>query len=117
MQGLPDGSEEARLQELEAELDRQAAALKQVKAQNRQARTRLGSPARASEGLPSSRAACLAERPAPGAAYAMGWASSSRGPALALCGISCTARACCCAARTAATEDDHLFACPWRFTT
>ncbi len=38
MQGLPDGSEEARLQELEAELDRQAAALKQVKAQNRQAR-------------------------------------------------------------------------------
>lgn len=38
MQGLPDGSEEARLQELEAELDRQAAVLKHVKAQNRQAR-------------------------------------------------------------------------------
>ena len=39
MQGLPDGSEEARLQEIEAEVEQHAAALKQVKAQNRQART------------------------------------------------------------------------------
>ena len=39
MQGLPDGSEEARLQEIEAEVEQHAAALKQVKAQNRRART------------------------------------------------------------------------------
>lgn len=39
MQGLPDGSEEARLQEIEAEVEQHAAALKQVKAQNRQACT------------------------------------------------------------------------------
>lgn len=36
--GLPDGTEEAQLQEVEAEVERQAAALKQIKAQNRQAR-------------------------------------------------------------------------------
>ena len=38
MQGLPDGTEEACLQELEAEVEQHAAALKQVKAQNCQAR-------------------------------------------------------------------------------
>ena len=37
MQGLPDGTEEARLQEIEAQVEQHAAALKQVKAQNRQA--------------------------------------------------------------------------------
>ncbi|KAK9824827.1 hypothetical protein WJX81_002831 [Elliptochloris bilobata] len=37
MERLPDGTEEARLQVLEAEVERQVAALKQAKAQNRQA--------------------------------------------------------------------------------